>query len=102
MTAGRASPPPPVEPLYYLEKETTLDDAAVYLKLTSIFRRELRNPALVIAPAMTRDDVPGWDSGTTVTIIMALEEEFDVEFEPGQLMGIRTVDDLAQLIRQYG
>lgn len=79
-----------------------MDDTAVYVKLTSIFRRELRNPTLVIAPAMTQGDVPGWDSGTTVTIIMALEEEFDVEFEPNQLMSIRTVDDLAQLIRQYG
>lgn len=84
------------------ERETALDDTAVYVKLTSIFRKELRNPILVIAPAMTQDDVPGWDSGTTVTIIMALEEEFDVEFEPSQLMSIRTVDNLAQLIRQYG
>ena len=78
-----------------------MNEPAIYSGLTQIFQEQFRDPALVIAPHMTPEDVPGWDSGAMVSIVMAVEEHFDVEFAPRELRGIRTVGDLAQLVQQH-
>ena len=70
-------------------------------ELVKVFRDELVNPDLELAPSMTPDDVPGWDSASMVGIIMALEEELGIEFGANELKEIRTVGDLAQLISHH-
>jgi len=78
-----------------------MDDAEIHAKLTQIFREQLQNPTLVIKPPMGPDDVPGWDSGVTVAIIMAVEEQFEIEFSPRELKEFHTVDDLAKMLRRH-
>lgn len=78
-----------------------MNNVTVSPELTQIFREQLRNKELAITPSMTQDDVPGWDSTAMVGIIMAVEEEFQFEFTPGELKGLRTVGDLAQLIQRH-
>ena len=77
-----------------------MDEPAIYSGLTQIFREQLRKPALVITPAMTQNDLPGWDSAAMVAIIMAVEEQFNMEFTPNDLRNIRSIADLARLVQQ--
>ncbi len=75
-----------------------MDRTAAYAALTAIFREQLKSPDLVITPSMTPDDVPGWDSTGMVAIIMAVEEQLDIEFAPRELKAIHRVGDLAEVI----
>ena len=79
----------------------SLDDATIYAELTGIFREQLEKPDLVIAPGMTQDDVPGWDSTGMVAIVMTVEEQFGIEFGPKELKEIHRVGDLAALIKKH-
>jgi len=78
-----------------------LSEVAISPKLTQIFREQLRIKELLVTPDMTQDDVAGWDSTAMVGIVMAIEEEFQFEFTPGELKGLRTAGDLAQLIERH-
>ena len=77
-----------------------MNEADIYTELTQIFRDQLRSPALLIGPAMTPDDVPGWDSAAMVAIIMSVEEQFGREFSRRELQEFRSVGDLVRLIRR--
>lgn len=70
-------------------------------RLTRIFREELRQPALQIAPAMTQGDVPGWDSTAMAAIIMSIEEEFEFEMSASDLRGARSIGDLAAIVARH-
>lgn len=78
-----------------------MDNVVTSPQLTQIFREQLHNPELTVTPSMTQDDIPGWDSTAMVGIVMAIEEEFQIEFTPGELKGLHTVGDLAQLIQRH-
>lgn len=51
----------------------------------------------VVLTADTRpSDVPGWDSLANVSIVFAVEEEFDVELTAEQLKGSATLGEFAR------
>lgn len=53
---------------------------------------------IVLSPALTADDVEGWDSMKQVDIIIAVEERFDIKFTTKELDRLDCVGDLAVLI----
>lgn len=73
----------------------------IYSDLTEMFREQFRDPGLVLSPAMTHDDVPGWDSASTVAIIMAIEERYDIELSARDLKEFHSVGDLATIIQRH-
>jgi len=87
--------------VFVTPKGKQVNEAELYAELTQIFREQLRNPTLVIKPDMGPDDVPGWDSGATVAIIMLVEEKFEVEFSAQELKEFRNVDGLMQMLRRH-
>jgi len=66
--------------------------------LSDVFRQVFANPKLVIAPAMTPNDIDGWDSMAHVNLIAAVELRFGLKFDRKELRKIGTVGDLGQLI----
>jgi acyl carrier protein len=57
-------------------------------ELTVSFRRTFDSDSIVLRDEMTAADVPGWDSLAHITLIMDVEEQFNLRF---------TVDDIADL-----
>ena len=66
--------------------------------LNDVFCQVFANPKLVIAPAMTPNDIDGWDSMAHVNLIAAVELRFGLKFDRKELRKIGTVGDLGQLI----
>jgi acyl carrier protein len=64
----------------------------------SIFETVFRRPDIVITPALTAADVPGWDSFRYVSIIMATEERFGIQFSDADIDGLKNVGDLLGII----
>jgi len=66
--------------------------------LNQVFQQVFANPALNITPAMTPNDIDGWDSMAHVNLIAAVQLKFKLKFENKELRSIKTVGDLAKLI----
>lgn len=76
-----------------------MDNAAVYAKLTEIFRDVLDNDDIVLAPHLTANDVAEWDSLAHVRLILAVEKAFRVSFTASQMGRLKNVGELADLIQ---
>ncbi len=69
--------------------------------LQAIVREVLAAPGLALQEDMTTADVPGWDSVTTVEIILAIEAQLGVEFHVGELGRMPAVADYLRLIEAH-
>jgi acyl carrier protein len=76
-----------------------MDNAAVYAKLTEIFRDVLNNDEIVLAPHLTAHDVAGWDSLSHVRLILTVEKAFRVSFTASQVGRFKNVGELADLVQ---
>jgi acyl carrier protein len=76
-----------------------MDNAAVYAKLTDIFRDVLNNDEIVLAPHLTANDVAEWDSLSHVRLILTTERAFGVSFTAAQVGRLKNVGELADLVQ---
>jgi acyl carrier protein len=67
-------------------------------RLTQTFRFVFDDPNLQVTPGTTANDVEGWDSVMHINLIVAAEKEFGVRFTTSEVMALRNVGDLADLI----
>jgi acyl carrier protein len=69
--------------------------------LSEIFA-EVFGREIVLTPALTAKDVPGWDSFKQIEIIMATEERWGMRFSTRDLDGLRCVGDLIAVVAAKG
>jgi acyl carrier protein len=55
-----------------------------------------------IAATTTREEIPGWDSLGTLSLIAALDERFDIQLSEDEIEGLKTVDDIFGILRRVG
>ena len=72
----------------------------VYNRVTAVFRDIFDLPDLEISNSYTENSIKGWDSLTHVRLIIALEEEFEIEFEPEKIMELRSVGELIEAVTE--
>jgi acyl carrier protein len=77
-----------------------VDEAAIYAKLTQIFRDIFDDDTIVLSPNTTAADIPEWDSLNHVNITAASEVAFGVSFSSSGLEELRNVGDLVSAIRR--
>ena len=56
----------------------------------------------VLNDNFSKDSVKGWDSVHQLNIIALLEEEFDIMFEPEDIMGFTSYKAGKEILRVYG
>jgi acyl carrier protein len=69
-------------------------------KLHEIFCEVFDDEDLAIAPAMTANDVDGWDSLSHVNLIVAIEGRFNIRFSQKELLTFKNVGDLLNCIEK--
>ena len=69
--------------------------------LNGIFRRVLEEPGIVLTPATTADDVPGWDSMTQITLAVEIEHELKVKFRTSEMEKMQNIGELVSLLRTH-
>jgi acyl carrier protein len=74
------------------------DENAILQGLTSVFRRTLDDGQLVIAANMTAKDVDRWDSLSHVSLIVAIEERFNIKFKLRDIVGFKHIGDMCRAI----
>jgi len=56
---------------------------------------------LELHEATTAADVEGWDSVSTVEILVALEDEFGIRFRTGEMASLENVGQLVERIQRH-
>ena len=69
-------------------------------KLSPIMQRVFENPNIVVTPEMTAKDVEKWTSMTNVIFIAEVEKAFGFKFHFRDVMGLKNVGDLVQVIQK--
>jgi len=67
-------------------------------KLNKIFCEVFDDEEIKILPAMTANDVDGWDSLSHVNLIVAVEGKFAIRFFQKELLNFKNIGDLLNCI----
>lgn len=70
----------------------------VFERLTAIFRDVFDDEELEITEETTSSDIEDWDSLTHITLISEVEDEFDVKFAMKEVVGMKNVGEMVDII----
>lgn len=76
-----------------------MTDAEVFAGLTEIFHEAFGDDSLVLTPETSAEHVKGWDSVKMVSIILGVEQHFDIKLRSREVDRLRNVGDLAALVK---
>ncbi len=72
-------------------------------RLTRVFRTVFDNDAIELTPELTADDVDEWDSLSHVSLMIAIELEFGIEYDQSENQNFANVGELmASISRKSG
>ncbi|MBR2951307.1 MAG: acyl carrier protein [Lachnospiraceae bacterium] len=70
----------------------------VFAKLNAVFCDVFDDEDIVIGEATTAEDIEDWDSLEHITLVAAVEAEFGVKFSMGQVVTLKNVGEMVDLI----
>lgn len=75
-----------------------MDEHAIWSTLTKVFREIFDDPALTISPETTAKNIPDWDSLAHIQLMVAIEQEFGMRFNTGEVASLNNVGEMVALI----
>ena len=78
----------------------TSEEVEVRDRVGKVFRDVFEDTELVVSEKTTAADIPTWDSLTHISLILALEEEFGIEFTSMEVTSMSCVGDLLILLEK--
>ena len=72
----------------------------VLKKLQDIFQDIFEDESIVLNRETTANDIDKWDSVAQITIIEACESEFGVEFDLNDIITLKNVGDMIDLVER--
>ncbi|MDA3818140.1 MAG: acyl carrier protein [Prolixibacteraceae bacterium] len=75
-------------------------DTEIFEKIKEIVRAIVNQPGADIQLGTTSDDVEGWDSLHHMMIITEIEKAFGVKFDFMEILDLKTVGDICDLVKQ--
>jgi acyl carrier protein len=67
-------------------------------RIQNVVREQLDDDDIVLSLSTVANSVEGWDSLAHVRIIIAVEEEFGVQFHTSDIISLHNVGDLVDLV----
>lgn len=74
--------------------------AEILRKITTILANVTDDPGLSLTEASTAEDVAEWDSVNHVKLIIALESEMNIRFEPDEISDLQNVGSLIDMVER--
>ncbi|MEL7590885.1 MAG: acyl carrier protein [Anaerolineaceae bacterium] len=69
-------------------------------RLQTLFITVFDNDSIQITPQLTADDVDEWDSLSHINLMIAIELEFGIEFNPSEIQSFANVGELVTSIEK--
>ena len=70
----------------------------VFEKMNEVFRDVFDDEDITVTDETTADDIEDWDSLEHINLVNAMEEEFGVKFAMGEIVALKNVGEMADLI----
>lgn len=77
-----------------------MEDELIDPRLTRIILDALNLKSFPLKRGTRSFEVPGWDSLSHVTVIMAVEDAYNVRFKTGDLVALQSVGELQALLER--
>lgn len=72
----------------------------VFETLNEVFRDVFDDETITVNDDTTADDIEDWDSLEHINLMAAVESEFGIKFSMGQIMTMKNVGEMADIILQ--
>ena len=72
----------------------------IYEKLNEVFRDVFDDETITVNDETTAADVEGWDSHMHISLIDAVEEEFEIRFDMKTVVKMKNVGEMVDVIEQ--
>lgn len=70
----------------------------IYERLNEVFQDVFGDDDIAVNDDTTAKDIDGWDSLRHITLLAAIEDEFDIEFSMGQTVKMKNVGEMVDYI----
>lgn len=70
----------------------------VFEKINEVFRDVFEDEDIVVSDSTTADDIDDWDSLEHINLVNAIEDEFDIKFDMGQIVTMKNVGEMVDII----
>lgn len=70
----------------------------VFEKLNEVFRDVFDDEEITVTETTTADDIEDWDSLEHINLLAAVEQEFGIKFNMGQVVSMKNVGEMAEII----
>lgn len=70
----------------------------VYETLNEVFRDVFDDESIEVNDETTSDDIEDWDSLEHINLIAAVEQEFGIKFNMGQVVTMKNVGEMVDII----
>ncbi len=70
----------------------------IFAKLNEVFRDVFDDDSITVSDETTAADVDGWDSHMHISLIDAVEEEFDIRFDMKTVVKMKNVGEMVDEI----
>ncbi|SHL50118.1 acyl carrier protein [Bradyrhizobium lablabi] len=72
----------------------------ILARLQDVFRAELDDEDLVIAPDTSQKNLKAWDSLAHIRLVSGIESEFDIQFSLAEIEQTSSVRQFVQLVEE--
>lgn len=70
----------------------------IFERLNEVFQDVFGDDDITVNDDTTAKDIDGWDSLRHITLLAAIEDEFDIEFSMGQTVKMKNVGEMVDYI----
>ncbi len=70
----------------------------IYADLNDVFRDVFDDESITVNDETTSDDVEDWDSLEHINLIAAVEQQFGIKFNMGQIVTMKNVGEMVNII----
>ena len=70
----------------------------IFEQLNEVFRDVFDDESIMVTDETTADDIEDWDSLEHINLLAAVEQQFGVKFNMGQIVTLKNVGEMADLI----
>lgn len=72
----------------------------IFEKLNEIFREVFEDDSIVVTDSTSSADIEDWDSLTHITLISEVEDAFDIKFSMKDVIGMKNVGEMVDIIME--
>lgn len=70
----------------------------VFEKLNEVFRDVFDDDSITVGETTTAEDIEDWDSLEHINLLAAVEQEFGIKFNMGQVVSMKNVGEMSDII----